>query len=65
MSVHPSRAGLECLAGADLKASKRIRLSYNDVHKAIQNTALKVKEQFGMSPNLLSHRPPFHQCRPT
>jgi hypothetical protein len=27
----------------------RIRLSYNDVHKAIQSSAVKIKEQFSKS----------------
>lgn len=27
----------------------RIRLSYNDVHKAIQSSAIKIKEEFGKS----------------
>lgn len=27
----------------------RIRLSYNDVHKAIQSTAVKIKDQFSQS----------------
>ena len=27
----------------------RIRLSYNDVHKAIQSSAVKIKEEFGAS----------------
>jgi hypothetical protein len=34
-------------------ADDRIRLSYNDVHKAIQSSAVKIKEQFSKSSSLL------------
>lgn len=33
----------------ELNQFRRIRLSYNDVHKTIQNAAVKIKDQFGQS----------------